>query len=176
MAVDAKRCLEGMDVLRPGADRVEFVLNGNPVMVKAPPCTPLVRVLRDDLGMMGTKISCGIGRCGACTVEVDGRPALACMTPVFRLRGRSVVTIEGADDPETDRIVHAFVEEGALQCGYCTPGMVMAVRALLHALPSPSEEDIRAWLSGNLCRCTGYLPILRAVRRVIEETDHRDKG
>lgn len=129
----------------------------------------LIEVLRDQLGLTGTKHSCGVGNCGACTVLVGGDPVLACMTLALAVRGRKIVTIEGlADGPELHPLQRAFVDYGAIQCGYCTPGMILTAKALLDRNPAPSEEEVRRALSGNICRCTGYVKIVEAVMAAAE--------
>lgn len=146
--------------------KISFLVNGHAVTVEAPPLRRLLDVLREDLGLVGTKEGCGEGECGACAVRMDGRLVNACMVPIFQMAGRSVETIEGlASQGEPDALQQAFLEEGAVQCGFCTPGMVMASRALLEHTPAPSRDEIRTALAGNLCRCTGYDSIFRAVER-----------
>ena len=139
---------------------VAFTLNGGAVEVDAHPMTRLLDVLREDLGLTGTKEGCGEGECGACTVLLDGDPVCSCLVPLAQVRGREVRTIEGlgGDHP----LQRAFVEEGGVQCGACTPGMIMAALALP---PNPTLKQVRTGLAGNLCRCTGYEAIYRAVSR-----------
>lgn len=135
-------------------------------MLDAPRDSPLLFVLRNDLGLNGPKYGCGLGECGACTVLIDGVAARACVIPVAGVEGREVTTLEGlgsADEP--DRVQQAFIAEQAAQCGYCLNGMIMTVRALLNRCPHPTEAQIRAELSGNLCRCGTHLEILNAARR-----------
>ena len=140
---------------------VHFTLNGAPTDVDAPPMRRLLDVLREELGLTGTKEGCGEGECGACTVLVDGDPVCACLVPVAQVEGAEVVTIEGLGDDHP--LQHAFMDEVGAQCGICTPGMIMAALALG---PRPSLQRIREGLAGNLCRCTGYEAIYRAIRRV----------
>ena len=124
----------------------------------------LIEVLRDHLGLTGTKHSCGVGNCGACTVLVDGVPVLACMTLALAVQGKRVLTIEGlADGPELHPLQRAFVDHGAIQCGYCTPGMILTAKALLDRHPAPTAAEVREALAGNICRCTGYVKIVEAV-------------
>jgi aerobic carbon-monoxide dehydrogenase small subunit len=124
----------------------------------------LLQVIRDDIGLTGTKDGCGAGECGACTVLLDGRPVNSCLTLALEADGRSVVTIESlAQGGVLHPIQQAFVQQGAIQCGYCTPGMVMSTKALLDRNPNPTREDILRGLRGNLCRCTGYVKIVDAV-------------
>jgi nicotinate dehydrogenase subunit A len=130
------------------------------------PDTPLLYVLRNDLGLTGTRFGCGLAQCGACTVLVDGRAARSCATPVGTVQGRRVTTIEGLGSPESpDPVQAAFIAEGAAQCGYCTAGMVVAARALLAQNPRPTERDVRQALDGNLCRCGTHVRVIRAVMR-----------
>ena len=142
----------------------EFTVNGNVHELAIEPHWLLIEVLREVLGFTGTKHSCGVGNCGACTVLVDGEPVLACMTLAMAARGRSIVTIEGlADGPDLHPLQQAFIDYGAIQCGYCTPGMILAAKALLDREPDPTEDEVRHALSGNICRCTGYVKIVEAV-------------
>lgn len=139
-------------------------VNGNERVSRAEPATPLVRVLRDELGLKGTKIGCGQGECGACSVIVDGTLVCSCLTPVCKVSGRQVQTIEGlGNDTHLHPIQQSFVEHGALQCGFCTPGMVMSAYALLKENANPSETEVIEAMAGNLCRCTGYRKIIEAV-------------
>jgi aldehyde oxidoreductase len=151
--------------LPPGLAPTTFVLNRSPVTVRVDPATPLLDVLRDQLGLTGTKQACDYeGECGACTVLLDGRPVRSCLTPVGKVAGRQVLTIEGLGDPERlHPLQEAFIETGAVQCGYCTPGMILAAKALLDCDPAPGREAIVTALEGNLCRCTGYVKIVDAV-------------
>lgn len=145
-------------------ERIEFTLNGVGTSVDTDPRRPLVEVLRDDLGLTGTKIGCSSGHCGACSVIVDGEVVESCTTPMRKVAGRKVTTIEGigsVDNPHP--IQKAFVEAGAVQCGFCTPGMVVSAKALLDATPNPSPDQIVETFSRNLCRCTGYVKIIDAV-------------
>ncbi|MDA8189649.1 MAG: (2Fe-2S)-binding protein [Dehalococcoidales bacterium] len=141
-----------------------FTLNGRPVEVATQPMRPLVEVLREELGLTGTKKSCEEGECGACTVLLDGEPVPSCLLPVARVNGRSVTTIEGlAMDGRLHPLQESFVASGAVQCGFCTPGMILSAKSLLDKNPAPSREDIKEALSGNICRCTGYAKIIAAV-------------
>lgn len=124
----------------------------------------LSEVLQDDLGLMGVHVGCGTGDCGACTVLVDGLPMLSCSTLAVTVRGKEITTIEGlANGPKLHPLQESFIEHGALQCGYCTPGMLLASKRLLDVNPSPSREDVKSSLAGHLCRCTGYNKIVDAV-------------
>ena len=144
-----------------------FTLNGVPVALAVPPSRRLIDALRNDLLLTGTKIGCEIGRCGACMVLLDGKPVNACLTMMYQVEGRQVTTIEGiaGGADALHAVQRAFLEEGGYQCGYCTPGMVVSATAQLAERPDPTDEEIIEALSGNLCRCTGYGGILRAVRR-----------
>lgn len=143
---------------------IELEVNGRVYDVAVSPRDLLVDVLRKKLGLTGTKKGCGQGDCGACTVLIDGRPALSCLTLAISCRGKKILTIEGlAQNGELHPIQQAFVEHGAIQCGFCTPGMILSAKALLDENPEPTEEEIKRGLAGNLCRCTGYKKIVEAV-------------
>ncbi len=149
-----------------GARLLRLRVNGSRVVVAAPPNATLLSVLRDTLNLTGTKCGCGEGDCGACTVLLDGRPVNSCLLLAAEAEGKEITTIEGLSaEGELHPVQRAFVETGAIQCGFCSPGMILAAKALLDRNPDPSEEEIRGALSGNLCRCTGYVRILEAVRR-----------
>jgi carbon-monoxide dehydrogenase small subunit len=128
----------------------------------------LIRTLRDSLGLTGTKLGCAVGVCGACTVLLDGRMMSACLLPTVFVDGRHVTTVEGLGGDRLSPVQQAFVDEGGFQCGICTPGQVMAATALLEENPDPTDDEIRTWMIGNLCRCTGYYQILASVRRAAE--------
>jgi len=129
----------------------------------------LIDVLRDDLGLTGAKEGCGEGECGACTVIIDGLAINSCMVLAHQARGKKIITVESLEkDGELDCLQEAFIQNGAVQCGYCTPGMLMSCKALLMQNPKPTEEEIRIAIEGNLCRCTGYTKIVRAVKDVVE--------
>jgi carbon-monoxide dehydrogenase small subunit len=144
---------------------IELRVNGEVLEVHVEPWWTLARVLREGLGLTGTKVSCETGDCGACTVIVDGRAVRSCIYPVMKARGREISTIEGLADEDggLHPLQQAFVDHFAIQCGYCTPGMIMAAKALLDENPHPTVEEIREGLRGNLCRCTGYKRIIEAV-------------
>jgi aerobic-type carbon monoxide dehydrogenase small subunit (CoxS/CutS family) len=145
---------------------IDLHVNGAVHAIDADPDTPLLYVLRDELGLNGAKFGCGLGQCGACTVIVDGKAVFSCITPISVLGGRAIRTIEGlgtADNPSP--LQRAFVDEQAAQCGYCIAGMVMRAQALLEANPSPSDAEIRRHMMPNLCRCGTHMRILRAVHR-----------
>jgi len=149
---------------------LRFRLNGRPVEVDAPPGRRLLDLLREDLGLIGTKEGCGEGECGACTVLVDGKPRLSCLTLAVQVEGKDVHTVEGlAQSGKLHPLQEAFIETAGVQCGFCTPGFLMAAYALLLENPSPTKEEVREWLSGNLCRCTGYEQIVEAVLRAAEK-------
>jgi len=146
--------------------RVRFVVNGRPVERETDAGTRLLDLLREGLGLTGTKEGCGEGECGACTVLLDGRAVDSCLVLAPQVDGKEVVTVEGlARGATLHPIQQAFVDEGGVQCGFCTPGFLMATHALLLRNPDPTDEEIRSALEGNLCRCTGYTKIVQAVRR-----------
>jgi carbon-monoxide dehydrogenase small subunit len=145
--------------------KVSIKLNGKERVFDVEPNTLLLNLIREKAFLTGSKYGCGIGECGACTVHVNGEPVLGCMTLAVDVDGCNVDTIEGlAEGDRLDPIQEAFIEEGAVQCGFCTPGMVMSVKALLRENSSPGEDEIRDYLKGNLCRCTGYFNIVQAVK------------
>jgi carbon-monoxide dehydrogenase small subunit len=144
---------------------IELTVNGELIEAAVEPNRTLLQFLREDLGLTGTKHGCGLGDCGACTVIVDGKPVNSCLVLAVQARGREVLTIEGlAENGKLHPIQQAFVEKGAIQCGFCTPGMILSAKALLDENPNPSEREIRTAISGNLCRCTGYQKIVEAVQ------------
>jgi len=141
-------------------------VNGVKEYLDVPANLTLLGMLRDTLALTGTKDGCAAGECGACTVLLDGEPVNSCMVLAVEADGAEIVTVEGlAHDSQLDLLQQAFVDEGAVQCGFCTPGMLISARALLNRNPYPSEEEIREALVGNLCRCTGYTRIVRAVQK-----------
>jgi len=153
---------------------IRLELNGEGVDVSFAPYKTLLEVLREDLGHTGTKHGCELGECGACTVLVDGKPVLSCLMLALECNGRKVDTIEGlAQDGELHPLQEAFGKLGGSQCGYCSPGMIVAAKALLDRNPHPTHDQIREGLSGNLCRCTGYLQIFDAVEAAILEISER---
>ncbi len=146
--------------------KIAFTLNGQETVVEVPGHRRVLDLLRDDLHLTGTKEGCGEGECGACTILLDDRPVNACLLLACQIDGRALVTIEGLSDPQSGRldpVQQAFLDAGAVQCGFCIPGMVMAAKGLLHENPRPTREEIRTALAGNLCRCTGYSKIIDAV-------------
>lgn len=143
-----------------------FVVNGESRSVTTDPERPLLDVLREDFDLTGTKYGCGEGRCRACTVIADGRPIRSCVTPVAKAQGKQITTIEGlASEGRLHLVQEAFVQEEAMQCGYCVPGMVMQTVALLDQKPNPTDAEILEWMNGNICRCCGYVALLAAVKR-----------
>ena len=144
---------------------LDFILNGEACHTEIPEEATLLKVLRDMLHLTGTKEGCGEGDCGACTVLVDGRSVNSCLFPAVQAEGCQIMTIEGVEaHPELARIQKAFVDYGAVQCGFCSPGMIMSTVALLQKNPKPTEEEIRRGLSGNICRCTGYQAMVDAIQ------------
>lgn len=149
---------------------LSFYVNEKPVLLGVEPQRRLIDILREDLGLTGTKEGCSEGECGACTVIMDGEAVHSCLTVAAQLEGRHIITIEGLEkNGELDLLQRCFVEEIAIQCGFCTTGMIMSAKALLLHNPDPTEEEIRTALSGNICRCSGYMQIIRAVSRAAKE-------
>ncbi len=150
--------------------RLDFILNGERTSLETEPTRRLLDILREDLELTGTKEGCSEGECGACTVIVDGKAVHACLTLASQLNGREVLTIEGLEkNGELDVLQRCFIEEIAVQCGFCTAGMIMSAKALLMQNPEPSEAAIRTALAGNICRCSGYGQIISAVKRAAKE-------
>src|SRR5512135_1923534 len=149
---------------------LRFTLNGEPVELEIEPHLTLLQLLRHELELTGTKEGCGMGECGACTVLLDGKSVNSCIFPAMEADGKKVTTIEGLADAhgKLHPIQKAFIENGAIQCGFCTPGMVLSAKALLDENPKPTEEEIRTGIAGNLCRCTGYLQIVQAIKAASE--------
>lgn len=148
---------------------IKLKINGKQRTVKTDPARMLLDVLREDLQLTGTKYGCGEGQCRACTVLMDGKPVTSCLTPVSRAENKEIRTIEGLALGDTlHPVQEAFLLEGAMQCGYCVPGMILTAAGLLERNPNPSQEQILEWMNGNLCRCCGYTRILSAVRRAAE--------
>lgn len=145
--------------------QIELLINHRRYQVEVTPWDLLLNVLRDQLGLLGVKYGCGTGDCGACTVLVDGQALNSCLLLAIRLQGKEIITVEGlADGDKLHPLQQAFIDLGAVQCGYCTPGMLLSAKALLDENPNPTEEEIRQALAGNLCRCTGYKKIVEAVQ------------
>ena len=150
--------------------QVSFQVNGEAQSVDVEPDTPLLWILREHLGLIGTKYGCGVAMCGACMVHVDGQRAFACQTPASVLEGRSVATVEGLSDGEDDHpILRAWIEEQVPQCGYCQPGMIMSALDLLQSNPAPTREEIVTHMNTNLCRCGTYPRVVKAIERAAEE-------
>ena len=144
--------------------KMRFDINGLPYESEIDVRRTLLEVLRETFGLMGTKKGCNEGECGACTVLLDGRPVLSCLTLAVEAQGKQITTVEGlARDGELDPLQASFIEHGSLQCGFCTPGMLLAARGLLNENPHPDEEEVRRAIAGNLCRCTGYDKIVKAI-------------
>ena len=146
--------------------RIQLRINGEPSEFLVAPNTLLMNLLRNEVELTGTKYGCGTGQCGGCTVLVNGEPVLSCLTLAIAVDGADLLTIEGVAEPDgtLDPIQEAFLDMAAIQCGYCTPGMVLMAKDLLNKNPSPSEEQIREHIKGNLCRCTGYHRIVQAIQ------------
>ena len=153
--------------------RITMTVNGEPMTVSARPSQTLLEVLREQLRLTGTKAGCEAGECGACTVLLDGEPVTACLIPAPAAEGAVIETVEGLEGlgGELHPVQDALVREGAVQCGYCTPGVVMSAVALLRERPVPTEAEIREALAGNICRCTGYARIVKAVTRAANEEE-----
>ena len=146
---------------------IAFVINGKEVKASVRPELLLVDFLRDEIGLTGTKRGCGIGECGACTVIIDGRTVASCLVPAASIDGSDILTVEGLSDGEKLHVLQrAFIDHGAVQCGFCTPGMLLSAKALLDQNPNPTRDEIRVAISGNACRCTGYSKIVDAVEAV----------
>lgn len=145
---------------------VNFNLNGQDISIETEANRRLIDILREDLNLTGTKESCSEGECGACSVLMDGEAVHSCLTLAAELEGRNIITIEGLEkDGELDDLQKNFVEEGAVQCGYCSPGMIISAKALLMKNPKPTEEEIKISIAGNICRCSGYQQIIRAIEK-----------
>ena len=150
--------------------QLRMTVNGKDVEIETRPSETLAHVLRERLDLTGTKIGCEQGECGACTVLVDGEPVNSCIYPAIKAAGRRVLTVEGlSKNGELHPMQRAFIEHGAVQCGYCTPGILLSAVALLARNPHPSEAEIRRAISGNLCRCTGYTKIIEAIQKASQE-------
>jgi aerobic-type carbon monoxide dehydrogenase small subunit (CoxS/CutS family) len=144
---------------------VKLIVNGEPVEVSVGPRVTLLEVIRDKLELTGTKEACSLGECGACTVILDGKAVNSCLLLAVEAKGKEILTIEGLrQNGELHPLQKAFIDEGAVQCGFCTPGMILSAKALLDKNPDPDEDEIKEALAGNLCRCTGYVKIVKAVK------------
>jgi aerobic-type carbon monoxide dehydrogenase small subunit (CoxS/CutS family) len=149
---------------------VSFVLNGRQQEIEVEPHELLLDVVRERLGLTGVKRSCDVEVCGACTLLVDGRPVSACTTLAFEVRGKSVLTIEGlAENSKLHPLQESFIEHGGFQCGFCTPGMILAAKALLDENPNPTEAELKHFMHGNICRCTGYKKIIESIMAAAEK-------
>ncbi len=148
---------------------ITLTVNGKTVPLSIPPWRTLLEVIREDLALTGSKNGCGIGECGACTVIMDGKTVNACLVLAAEADGKSITTIEGlADGEELHPIQQAFVDHGGLQCGFCTPGMIISAKALLEEKPNPNDDEIKRGIAGNLCRCTGYAKIIESIKAAAE--------
>jgi aerobic-type carbon monoxide dehydrogenase small subunit (CoxS/CutS family) len=157
---------------------VHFKLNGESVEVEVEPWWSLLKVIREEFDLTGAKEGCGYGECGACTVLLDGLPVNSCLVLAPQVQGRDILTIEGLSQRGGDLhpLQKAFMEKGAIQCGFCTPGMILAAKALLDRAPKPTEEEIKKAIVGNLCRCTGYVKIIEAIKSVAENERAHEMG
>ncbi|WP_379551494.1 (2Fe-2S)-binding protein [Qipengyuania sp. DGS5-3] len=156
----------------------EFVLNGEQVKLEVDPAMPILWVVREQAGLTGTKFGCGIAQCGACTVHLDGQPVRSCSTPIAEAEGKTITTIEGVAGPdgELTAVQQAWVSEQVPQCGYCQSGQIMSATALLRDNPQPSDEQIDAAMSGNICRCGTYTRIRKAIKVAAGMQEPRDEG
>lgn len=150
--------------------RIGIIVNGKRKHLRVEPRELLLDVLRERLGLTGIKYGCGIGECGACTVLMEGRPVLSCLTLAVMADGKEIVTAEGLVDDTAKAIQDSFLEHGAVQCGFCTTGMITMARSLLQENPKPKESEIKDYIKGNICRCTGYVNIIRAIRSCAEKS------
>lgn len=148
---------------------IEFMVNNKKRRLSVKVNELLINILRNNLNLTGTKYGCGIGECGACTILLEGKPILSCLTLAVEVDGKNITTIEGIGEDKLHPIQESFLKQGAVQCGFCTPGMIIAVKSLLEENSTPTEEDIRDYLRGNLCRCTGYNQIIKAVKSCASE-------
>lgn len=152
-----------------GTQVLRIKINGQPLQLEVSPSTSLLDVLREHAGLTGAKLGCGRGECGACTVILNGKAVASCILPAMEAMNASVETIEGlSKDGELHPLQQAFIDHGAVQCGYCTPGMIMSAKALLDKNTNPSEDEIKEAIGGNLCRCTGYVKIVEAIKAAAE--------
>jgi carbon-monoxide dehydrogenase small subunit len=154
--------------------QIKLTVNGKECEVSVPPWRTLLEVIREELGLTGTKEGCGLGECGACTVIMDGKTVNSCLVLAAEADGKQITTIEGlAKGDELHPLQQAFIDHGGFQCGFCTPGMIMSSKALLDANPKPNEEEIRQGISGNFCRCTGYTKIIESIKAAAEDMEGR---
>jgi carbon-monoxide dehydrogenase small subunit len=150
---------------------IECTINGRFLKLEIPGNRRLIDVIREDLGLTGTKQGCGIGECGACTVLIDGKASNACLVLIGQIQGKEILTVEGlAENDNLTELQENFLRLGAVQCGYCTPGMLLSAAALLQSNPDPDDEEIKEAIAGNLCRCTGYKPIIEAIKQTALDT------
>lgn len=151
---------------------IEFKVNGKSYQIDVCPSMRLIDLLRDELGLTGTKEGCGEGECGSCTVIMDGKAVNSCLVPAPQVDGKEIITVEGlAQDGQLDLLQQKFLEHSAVECGFCTPGMLMSAKALLMKNPHPTEEEIRTAIAGNLCRCAGYSKVVAAIKAAAESAD-----
>ncbi len=155
--------------------QIELRINGNSYQIEVEPNELLLNVIRDRLGLTGSKYGCGIGECGVCTVLMEARPVFACLTLAVMSQGKEILTIEGLVDSKTETIQDTFIENGAVQCGFCTPGMVTMAKSLLDSKPMPREHDIKEYLRGNICRCTGYINIIKSIGDAAAKIRQKEK-
>jgi len=148
---------------------ITFNINGTKKQEYVEPNTLLINLIRDKLNLTGSKYACGIGECGACTVLMDGKPVLSCLTLAVDADGKNIVTVEGLNDEVSRVLRESFLEEGAVHCGFCTPGFLITSSYLLKEIPSPTEEEIKQYIKGNLCRCTGYVGVIRGIKKAAEK-------
>jgi len=154
--------------------QISFTINGKHHVVDADPGARMLDIIRSAPGYTGTKEGCGVGECGACTVLLDGNAVTSCLVLAGQMHGTEIMTVEGLEEHEIGRILQqCFIEEGAIQCGFCTPGMLMSAYALLLNNPCPARDEIREAISGNLCRCTGYIPIINAIQMAAQQTTEK---
>ena len=150
--------------------QISLTVNGKSYELRVKPWTTLLDVIRDDLGLIGTKEGCGLGECGACTVIMDGKTVNSCLILALEAYGKEIITVEGlAQGDKLHPIQEAFVEYGGLQCGFCTPGMIISAKALLDENPNPTDEEIRRGIAGNFCRCTGYTKIFESIKAAVQK-------
>jgi len=150
---------------------INLTVNNQPYRLSVLPWRTLLEVIREDLGLTGTKEGCGLGECGACTVLMDGQAVNSCLVLAAEADGKEITTVEGlADGDKLHPLQQAFVDHGGLQCGFCTPGMILSAKALLDKNPHPTEEEIKQGIAGNLCRCTGYAKIIESIKAAAENT------
>ncbi len=149
---------------------IEFKINGKLKKLRVKPNELLLNVIREELGLTGTKYGCGTGECGACTVLVEAKAILSCLTLAVSVDKKNITTIEGIAGQKLHPIQQAFLDEGAIQCGFCTPGMIVTAKALLDEKQKPTEDEIREYIKGNLCRCTGYVNIVKAIKKSVHKS------